>query len=75
MCNANIVTLEREETVSDKVATENIKKFLKSLKSSGRKTANMLDLLMEFSYPSEQIERVMLSLEKEGVVKEDWPPW
>ena len=75
MCNENVITLEREETVSDKDAAENIKKFLKTLKSSGRKNVNVLDLLMEFRYPPTQIERVMSLLEKEGVVKEDWPPW
>ena len=75
MCNENTITLEREETVSDKDAAESIKKFLKTLKSSGRKSVNVLDLLIEFRYPSEQIDRAMSLLEKEGVVKEDWPPW
>lgn len=75
MCNANVISLEREETVSDKAAAENIKNFLKTLKSSGRKSVNVLDLLIEFRYSPTQIDRVMSMLEKEGVVKEDWPPW
>ncbi len=75
MCNGNCITLEREETVSDKTAAENVKNFLKALKSSGRKSVNVLDLLIEFRYPPTQIERVMSLLEKEGIVKEDWPPW
>ena len=75
MCNENTITLEREETVSDKDAAEGIKKFLKTLKNSGRKSVNALDLIIEFRYPPAQIDRAMSLLEKEGVVKEDWPPW
>lgn len=76
MCDANVLLVESlKESVNDKVAAENIRKFLQSLKSSGRKTVNVLDLLLEFRYPPEQIERAMSLLEKEGIVKEDWPPW
>ena len=75
MCNENTITLEREETVSDGVVKANIKSFLKELKKSGGKNVGMIELLSKFSYPSQQIERVMEKLEKEGVVKEDWPPW
>lgn len=75
MCNGNMIVLERKTAVSDKVAEENIKKFLRSLKSSGRKSLNILDLLLEFKYPANQINRIMARLEKDGLVKEDWPPW
>ena len=75
MCNEATIAPERQESVSDKAAAQNVKRFLKELKGSGRKSVNVLDLLMEFKYSPEQIERVMSSLEKEGVVKEDWPPW
>ena len=75
MCNENTITLEREEKVADKVAKAEIRKFLKALKGSGAKKVSIIDLLAKSSYPSQQIERVMEKLEKEGVVKEDWPPW
>ena len=75
MCNENAITLVRKETVSDKDPAESIKKLLKTLKSSGRKSVNVLDLLLEFRYPPKQIDRAMSLLEKEGVVKEDWLPW
>ena len=75
MCNANTIVLEREEKVADKVAEAEIRKFLTALKGSGGKKVGIIDLLAKFSYPSQQIERVMEKLEKEGVVKEDWPPW
>ncbi len=70
MCGSNCITLEREEKVSDKVAKVEIMRFLKVLKGSGTKKINILDLLMKFSYPSHQIERIMERLEKEGIVKE-----
>ncbi len=70
MCNGTTISLEREERVSDKVAKVEIMRFLKVLKGSGTKKVNIIDLLMKFSYPSHQIERVMERLEKEGIVKE-----
>ena len=75
MCGNNCITLEREETVSDKEAKFNIKCHLKELKKKGGKKVGIIDLLSQFSYPAQQIERVMEKLEKEGVVKEEWPPW
>ena len=75
MCGSNCITLEREEKVSDKVAEVEIRRFLKALKGSGTKKVGIIDLLTKFSYPSQQIERVMEKLEKKGLLKEEWPPW
>ncbi|MBI2141123.1 hypothetical protein HYU16_01735 [Candidatus Woesearchaeota archaeon] len=75
MCGSNCITLVREETVSDNVAKTSIKRYLKELKKSGGKKVGIIDMLSKFSYPSQQIERVMERLEKDGIVKEDWPPW
>lgn len=69
MCNENTIILEREEKIHDKVAEVEIRQFLKVLKDSGTKKVNIIDLLMKFSYPSHQIERVMERLEKEGIVR------
>lgn len=69
MRNENTIVLEREEKVSDEVAEVEIRRFLKVLKGSGTKKVNIIDLLMKFSYPSHQIERIMERFEKEGIVK------
>ncbi len=63
------------KTVSDKKAKASIKYYLKELKKKGGKKVGIIELLSQFSYPAQQIERIMGKLEKEGVVKEDWPPW
>lgn len=75
MCGSNCITLEREETVSDKEAKVSIKRYLKELKKKGEKKVGIIELLSQFSYPAQQIERVMEKLEKERMVKEEWPPW
>ncbi|MBI2175792.1 hypothetical protein HYU40_00385 [Candidatus Woesearchaeota archaeon] len=71
MCASNCITLEREETVSDNIAKASIKEYLKELKKSGGKKVGIIDLLSKFSYPPQQIERVMEKIEKEGLVKEE----
>lgn len=70
MCNANVISLEREETVGDREAKASIKHYLEELKRKGGKKVGIIDLLSQFSYPAQQIERVMEKLEKEGRVKE-----
>jgi len=42
-----------------------IKAFLKGLKEKGLKSANLLDIIMATNLASEQIERVMCSLERD----------
>lgn len=73
MCNGTTICLEREETVNDNIARYNIRAYLKEAKQQGQKEIGIIELLSKFNYPSEQIERVMERLEKEGVVKEEWP--
>lgn len=73
MCNGTTISLERKETVNDNIARHNIQAYLKEAKQQGQKEIGIIELLSKFNYPSEQIERVMESLEKEGVVKEEWP--
>ncbi len=70
MCNGNMIVLERKEVASDKEVEAELKVFLKELKDSGTKKINIIDLLMRFSHPAHQMERVMDGLEKKGLVKE-----
>ena len=51
--------------IPDIEAKVEIKAFLKGLKEKGLKSANLLDIIMATNLASEQIERVMCSLERD----------
>lgn len=51
-------------------AEELVTQYLLTVKDQGKKQVSMLDLIRHVRLPVEQIESVMLELEKEGKVRE-----
>ncbi len=60
----------QELVVSDEAAKEIIKETICEMKISGIKAADVIDLNARTRLPAEQISRVMLILEKEGIVSD-----
>lgn len=58
----HIYDMSRE--VSDKIAEDEIKVFLRKLKDEGETKFDTLDIIFELNLPSEQIERIIEKLRK-----------
>lgn len=61
----------QEVHVSDLTAERDILGFITLFREKGRKSVNILDLRQSLHLPVEQIDRIMMKLEKEGLVKEN----
>ena len=63
------ITYQIQE-VSDKEAENKIRQFIEERKKKVVKSFNVLDIYSDLKLPPEQINKIMMRLEKEGVVKD-----
>lgn len=60
--------MQRLCVIEDKEAKIRIKSLIEKFKSEGRDKIDIIDLINELNLPVEQVEKIMLELEKEKVV-------
>ena len=60
----------RIREISDELAEEEVTVLISKKKSAGKKTIDDLDIVEELGLPIEQVDKVLIKLQRGGVVNE-----